>query len=491
MMNCYKKLLRRVFSAALTAIASVAIFSACTEVNDLLGENLIPENQRMKILIDTLGNVKTYNTQTDSLQSTIVGSSYAYIGQLQNDTFGLRRCSFIGQMLPTSLPYTEGEIFGLDPILDSVLFTYSITDYKGDTTASQKFFVYEVDKDFIPEDTTFYINFDAEGYINPDLLFTFEITSPTDTYSRVDLTAKGREYVNRLMTTDTTTYYNDTLWINKFKGLYVVPEQSDRLSKVIYRTETSYTGLQLWMRDHDSIDHNLIYDTISASYAFYATKAKVGNVAANLVSHDYEGSIVGRSGLNDTLPGDPSQEVFYVEGMGGVNGYLKITDEFIEQLATLGDTDKNGGYENVSINQAMIYIPLTVNVNDPAERPAAIPFLDAAPTRMGMYTDMKQIIGIDDYDYEYEASLYDNYGTDYRLPFGGDLNRSRGHYAMDITVYTQRLWSEYRAADGDISQIKDRSIFIAPAVKEFFTLGQVALRGDDAIKITITYTLMR
>ena len=489
MMNCYKKFFRRLASVALSAIASIAIFSACTEVNDALGENLIPENQRMKIFIDTLGSVKTYNTQTDSLQSTIVGSSYAYIGQLQNDTFGLRRCSFIGQMLPTGLPYTEG--FGLDPILDSVLFTYSISDYKGDTTAAQKFIVYEVNKEFIPEDTTFYINFDAEGYINPEPLFTFEITSPTKTASRVNLTAKGREYINRLMTTDTTIYYNDTLWINKFKGLYVAPEQSDRLSKVIYRTETSYTGLQLWMRDHDSIDHDLIYDTISASYAFYAQKAKVGNVAANMVEHDYEGSIVGRSGLNDTLPGDPTQKIIYVEGMGGVNGYLKITDEFIEELAVLGDPDKNGGYENVSINQAMVYIPLTVNVDDPAERPAAIPYLDAAPARMGMYLDMKQIVGIDDYDYEYEASLYDNYGSDYRLPFGGDLNRSRGRYAMDITVYTQRLWSEYRNADGDLSQIKDRSIFIAPAIKELFTLGQVALRGDESVQVVLTYTLMR
>ena len=489
MMNCYKKFFRRLASVALSAIASIAIFSACTEVNDALGENLIPENQRMKIFIDTLGSVKTYNTQTDSLQSTIVGSSYAYIGQLQNDTFGLRRCSFIGQMLPLGLPYRAG--FGLDPILDSVLFTYSISDYKGDTTAAQKFIVYEVNEDFIPEDTTFYINFDAEGYINPEPLFTFEITSPTKTASRVNLTAKGREYINRLMTTDTTIYYNDTLWINKFKGLYVAPEQSDRLSKVIYRTETSYTGLQLWMRDHDSIDHDLIYDTISASYAFYAQKAKVGNVAANMVAHDYEGSIVGRSGLNDTLPGDPTQKIIYVEGMGGVNGYLKITDEFIEELAVLGDPEKNGGYENVSINQAMVYIPLTVNVDDPAERPAAIPYLDAAPARMGMYLDMKQIVGIDDYDYVYEESLYDNYGSDYRLPFGGDLNRSRGRYAMDITVYTQRLWSEYRNADGDLSQIKDRSIFIAPAIKELFTLGQVALRGDESVQVVLTYTLMR
>ena len=485
----YKMSLRRAFSAVMVLVAAVVALSACTEVNDAIGSDLIPENQRMTIRIDTLHNLETYQTQSDSVKSRIVGSSDAFLGQLRNDTFGLRRCSFIGQFLPTQVPYTAG--FGLDPILDSVMFTYSISDYKGDTMASQKFFAYEVNKPFIPEDSTFYVTFDAEGYINPEPLFEFEITSPTATSSRAHLTEAGRKFVKRLMETDTVTYYNDTLWVNKFHGLYVAPANPDQKSKVIYSTETSYTGLELWMRDHDSVDHNLIYDTIYAAYAFYAKDAKVGNISANVVEHDYTGSIVGSLGINDTLAGDPTQRTIYVEGMGGVMGYLKVTDQFIDMLTDLGDEMKNGGYSTVSINQAMLYMPLTVDVTNPAERPAAIPFLDAAPTRLGLYTNFASQTGIPDYDPEYEETLSSTYGDEYKLPYGGELNRSRGCYTMDITAYIQRMWSDYLKADGDLQKIQYRSIYIAPTVKELFTLGQVALRGDEDLQVVLTYTLMR
>lgn len=488
MMNCNKMSLRRAISALVALCAAVVMLGACTEVDDALGSDLIPENQRMTIRIDTLRNLETYIAQSDSVKSRIKGSGYAYIGQLRNDTFGLRRCSFISQILPTQLPYRAG--FGIDPIFDSVMFTYSISDYKGDTMAAQKFYVYEVNRKFVPEDSTFYVNFDAEGYVNPEPLFEFEITSPTKTSSRAYPTEAGLDYIKRLMQTDTVTYYNDTLWVNKFHGLYVVPEQTDSESKVIYRTETSYTGLELWLRDHDSIDNNLILDTIVASYACYAQDATMGNIAANMVEHDYEGSIVGALGVNDTLASDPVQRTIYVEGMGGVMGYVKVTDQFVEKLAELGDEAKNGGYSTVSINQAMVYFPLTVNVKDPAERPAAIPFLDAAPTRLGMYTAFASLTGIPDYDHEYEESL-SNYGESYKLPYGGELNRSRGCYTMDVTAYVQRMWSEYQRADGNLDEVKYRSIFVAPAADDMFTLGQVALQGNDAIEIVLTYTLMR
>lgn len=487
-MNCNKMSLRRAISALVALCAAVVMLGACTEVDDALGSDLIPENQRMTIRIDTLRNLETYIAQSDSVKSRIKGSGYAYIGQLRNDTFGLRRCSFISQILPTQLPYRAG--FGIDPIFDSVIFTYSISDYKGDTMAAQKFYVYEVNRKFVPEDSTFYVNFDAEGYVNPEPLFEFEITSPTKTSSRAYPTEAGLDYIKRLMQTDTVTYYNDTLWVNKFHGLYVVPEQTDSESKVIYRTETSYTGLELWLRDHDSIDNNLILDTIVASYACYATDAKMGNIAANMVYHDYEGSLVADLGVNDTLASDPVQRTIYVEGMGGVMGYVKVTDQFVEKLAELGDEAKNGGYSTVSINQAMAYFPLTVNVKDPAERPAAIPFLDAAPTRLGMYTAFASLTGIPDYDHEYEESL-SNYGDQYKLPYGGELNRSRGCYAMDVTAYIQRMWNEYQRADGNLDEVKYRSIFVAPAADDMFTLGQVALQGNDAIEIVLTYTLMR
>jgi hypothetical protein len=107
-----------------------------------------------------------------------------------------------------------------------------------------------------------------------------------------------------------------------------------------------------------------------------------------------------------------------------------------------------------------------------------------------MYTDFANLVGIPDYDPEYEAELA-QMGNSYKLPYGGELNRSQGRYTMDITAYIQRMWNEYLKAEGDITKIQYRSIFVAPAVAEMFTLGQVAMRGDEAIPVVLTYTLMR
>lgn len=484
MTNCCKNYKLGLVAITILAWAGLMTFGGCTDVNDTIGSDLIPENQKMKIRIDTLDNFFTYITQTDSVSSGDLG--YGYMGHIQNDTFGLRRCSFISQVLPSSLPYRAG--FGLDPIFDSVQFTLSIDDYIGDTTVAQRFLVYEVlSDDFIPEDSAFYVNFDPAPYISAEPLFEFEFNSPSKTAVTAKPTEKGKEYVKRLLETDTTTYYNDTLWLNKFHGLYIVPAE-DNVSSALYKTGLSYTGLQLWLRDHDSIDHNLIYDTISASYVCFASDATIGNISGNIVSHDYAGSLVGAAGVNDTLPTSPTDGTIYVEGLGGVTGYMKVTDRFVEILGELSDEAANGGYSNLAINQAMMYIPVDGDKNN---LQAITPLLNAAPERLGIYTNYKALTGIPDYDHQYESDMTTYYGSKYTLPYDGYMNRSLASYTMDITSYVQRMWVALQDNGGDVSKIDDRSLFIAPEATDLFTFKQVALKGNENIRVVITYTLLK
>ena len=62
---------------------------------------------------------------------------------------------------------------------------------------------------------------------------------------------------------------------------------------------------------------------------------------------------------------------------------------------------------------------------------------------------------------------------------------------MDITAYIQRMWSEYMKSEGDLQKVQYRSIYVAPTAKDMFTMGQVALRGDEDLQVVLTYTLMR
>ena len=74
--------------------------------------------------------------------------------------------------------------------------------------------------------------------------------------------------------------------------------------------------------------------------------------------------------------------------------------------------------------------------------------MNAAQSRLGLYTDFKTLTPIADYAYPYEQSY------DMKLPYGGYVNRSRGCYTMDVTGYLQGVWSSFVEArrtlpDGD------------------------------------------
>ena len=170
--------MRQALSAvAVLSIAGIVTFVGCTPVNDELGLDLVPDKDRLSIQIDTLYGVETYNTQTDSLRSGSLG--YGFLGQTLNDTFGMRRASFITQFACTGLPYAGG--YGLDAIFDSIQLNLSIVDYAGDTTANQKFYVYEAANSFINSTTIYYTSFYPTPYIGSTPLssFGFKTTSST------------------------------------------------------------------------------------------------------------------------------------------------------------------------------------------------------------------------------------------------------------------------------------------------------------------------
>ena len=184
----------------------------------------------------------------------------------------------------------------------------------------------------------------------------------------------------------------------------------------------------------------------------------------------------------------PTDGTIYVEGLGGVTGYMKVTDRFVEILGELSDEAANGGYSNLAINQAMMYIPVDGDKNN---LQAITPLLNAAPERLGIYTNYKALTGIPDYDHQYESDMTSYYGSKYTLPYDGYMNRSLASYTMDITSYVQRMWVALQDNGGDVSKIDDRSLFIAPEATDLFTFKQVALKGNENIRVVITYTLLK
>ena len=481
--NWSKKVAHSVFAAAV-CIATVV---GCTEVNYDLGYDLIPESQRMTLKFDTLTGIETYLYRYDSVLSSNTG--YVFLGKVADQTFGQRTNSCFVHDLPVSMPYEGG--FGINPIIDSMFLRVAIASFNGDTTISQKFNIYALNKDSgLSYDSLYYANLNAEEYYNPDnLLFTFSYKGKANIATKLEPTALGKKFMEQLVKVDTAVYHNDELWRENFTGFYIAPDATSPASAATYQFALDDAYMQLWLRDHDSIDQAKIKDTLTAWYYFYDNE-EYASLSVNLADYDYEGSTLGElmattDNFTDTVTVQPT---IYVQTWGGVISRLRFPNELVESLNELKyTTDKEGNQveHSVMINQAMLYIDMTEwNKGDMV----TVDKMNAAPDRLGSYLNMRTSgtegytpSPIPDYLYDYEKTIQSS-DESYVLPYNGYLNRSNGYYELNISSYIQQIMKGTMRKD----------ILLGPSGYDFFGYGQVALNGagERPMRLSITYTLI-
>lgn len=526
------------FNIALLLGIVVMIVSCTTDVDYTMGEEFVPSNQNMELRrrVYTLGEriegdksvecslATTRLYQSDSLQSSNIGMGY--FGRETDATFGTREAGFMSQMVfSLTLPKERG--WGYRPIFDSMMLSFYITDFHGDTTKKHRFNVYEIiSNDYLKlsKDTTFYINFDPTEYIASEPVFTFEfpnqeqgvyvgdIANPQNTNVLLEHTALTEDYVERLMLTkdlplDSLARDRDSLYVNgnelkfvdAFKGLYIAPAEDT--DGAMFATQLANTAMLLFSRSRYQEDPAIIRDTTYMIYNMYLDPAEytdlaAGNVSVNSIQHDYTQTAID-------LDADVC-DVCYVEAMGGVVTELRFTDEFIQSLA---DMVRDAGDDaTVSINQAMFSIYLDgsnydYNLVDPV---VMTPVMNDAMLRMGMYVDYNKRIAISDYNYSAESSVL--------LSYDGYLNRSLACYQMDISTAIQSLMLAAamnvdesgkveleKFAVGDSAEtsgdyVNYRRIYIAPDASSMYGMQRqvvYGMGGQAPVKLEITYTIVK
>lgn len=506
-----------VFAAAV-GIAAIAVWAAtgCTEVDDRLGTGLIPKNQRMEIEVTSPENgVKTYLYRADSMESSRTGSAWFGRRVDEQGVFGEQTCGVLLQFQPYGVPYENAEGYGLDPIVDSAVIIFTLSDARGDTTRVQRFEVWEVDDSNQPvklhRDSTYFTNFDAER-VKGRKLFDFSHSGRRDVGARLFPTAAGREFLNSLVTMPWVEYLNDSLFNKRYRGLVVTPAGDSPAGAAIYGADLNASGIQLHVRNHDTLDRAAIYDTISTLLSFSDAAASYINkggsskgedetrswasVSINVSRFDYSGSTLGMleaqtNGFTDTLPDSPTQPVMYVQSAGGVGSMLRFSDELIEEIRDLRyKTDPATGQtvgKDVFINQAV----MRIWVEDDS-----VDGLDGSLERLGSYLKPQILQPIPDYLYDYER--YENQQREqqgssevYMLDYNGYLNRSNGYYEMDVTSYIQQLAKE--KTDDPRFRYISPVIYLAPEAYGVMGAGHSVLKGFDSqrpVSIRITYTII-
>lgn len=497
------------------------------------------ENEEVDASLEGKNFLETRLYRTDSLLSSNLGMGY--MGVRRSDTLGVRTAGFASSMLYMNA-IDEENGFGYKPIFDTMKLVLSVKNYGGDTLVPIRYKVYELQKP-LAENVLKYDEKreqDSVAYINCDLSTVydeskpiFEFTFPKEELKEgpstliipMESTEHSWDYARRLMLIpdnyadansgwdgygrdSVELYTDDERWANKFYGLYIKPDLEKTPANrkgAIYELDLSASGIMLQGRSRNPKDPSMIKDTVGMYYYFYDSDSKF-NASVNKIEHDYTQSLSGGVSELGKIEMDASKSreertrisTCYVEGLGGPATEIYITDDFLNELVALEQTEQ-GEYSRMGINQCLLTIYVKGADYDwsvtQSRAEELTPMLNNSFTRLGTYLNYNTLSPIIDYDYVYEST----YNTD--IIYNGYLDRSRGCYILNITAHMQKLFNSIRQEDGtyDVSKVdeKMRCLYIGAEATSPYALTESMLQGEDSgsnaapLQIDLTYTLVK
>lgn len=400
---------------ALLATLTVGM-SACTKVDQLFGNGLVPPSQEMSTLRDSSVVIKTYISSFDSVATSNTAFT-PHVGTLIDPLVGRSEISFFTNYAPMGFNHTY--YFGIDPVIDSMSLGMSFEGAFGDTTKSIEISVYEVINHNFYVDSTYYSNFDMTQYIAPEPLLTFEQKGSGVTVKNLPI-----EFARRLLDNrqdKQNIYYSDTLFHKKFNGLYFKAKSVSEGEGTMIKMNLPSSVMHLFYRSKNP--ETQLLDTLSQKLMFMADHAAY-NTYFEMMDHDYSYSDQAKGGVIPSQIGDTINEskFAYIQGLGGLMGLVRVDTASIRKVKEAAVAK---GYSRVALHKAELQVSI---VGQNADN------YDDSFSYLGMYFSMEGREFLPEYNPILEAA---NVG--YHSTLGGQLNRSTGQYRFDITSYVQRL----------------------------------------------------
>ena len=556
-MRDFSNRLRYVTTLIVLFVAALSL-GGCRMTEDItLGSNIMPEGQIMTMRHLTFKGSKiiAYNPETQKNETTDTGKEFfetrlyrtdsllssnlekGYMGVRRSDVLGVRTAGFASTILYMN-ELDEEKGFGYKPIFDTMKMVLTIEDYGGDTLVPIRYRVFELNKSLAEnvlkydekrqQDSVAYINCDLSGVYDatkPIFEFTFPKSElqqgPSTVMIPLENTPYSWDFARRLMlipddyesgewdgygNKGADIYKDDKKWTDAFYGLYIEPVLDETPSDkecAMYALDLSASGIMLQGRSRNEKDPAMIKDTVGMYYYFYDADSDY-NASVNKVTHDYSQSSLKNVVMDGAKPLEERTrvETCYIEGLGGPSTEIYITDDFLNALCEL-EQEAEAMSAKMGINQLLFTIYVDGADYDWNVTQSNIawltPLLDKSFTRLGAYLNYNTLSPVADYDYVYENS----YSSE--LAYGGYLDRSRGCYMLNLTVYIQQLFNyakSVRQEDGTfLFDEKDenyvrRTFCLGTEATQPYVFTESVLQGTGKgvpapIEIDLTYTLVK
>lgn len=423
------------------------VLASCKKSPETIGNNLISDNDYIGIYHTE--NVVIYShSYLDSIGTKNV--SNGLLGSMNDPIFGLSQAGFSTQFHLS----TEGQSFGDNPVMDSLVLQLCLSGYYGDTTTMQTAHAYVL-SDTLSADETYYnhseVAYDpidiANGFqFYPHPKTTTNVVGSDTINSAIIRIPLSAELGNYLMNLDPQAYSKPDLFKELFKGLRLQcsPVSGDGSICYINLTTNTITQLQLYYHDQGTPENPMKYN-------FYVTSA---DTYFNQVTHDYstgDPDLVSQVLEGDTTSG---QQKIYLQTMGGVRAKIVFPE-----IPHWQDTCEG----HIVINDAKLIIP-------------------AADMDSSVYTkpNTMVLVGL---NADGTTSLLPDYleGSNY---FGGTYNASTNCITFRISEYLQ-----------DLLLNKTDNLGISLGINGAgYNAQRIVVNGPDApqdkMRLSITYSIV-
>ena len=351
------------------------IFHSCDESSQL-GLEVQPSSDKIEIFLnsfsqnDSLPAFVISTESVDSLRSDETSS--LLLGHIYTDpVFGENIGAFV-----TQIALSESNIdLGNNPVVDSVVMSYSYSGYYGDLSSITEIAVNYSDLD-IYKDSVYYSNHQFSGSPSgsEDLLLDFTISPDTSTSPILKMTLDnsiGQQILDignsGLLDNETFQENFGLLWFNEYSPtpnsiIYLNPSGSNSNFTVYYHNSSSDTLSLSFVLDGDAARINLFNDkplsnlVMDQSYSYVQSmagyKSKISLENLNSIKEDLDGKAINKVTLSFNVNDDssyPPHENLSLVRVDSAGNNVFLADLSIEGASHFGGQYLNGGYEfNIS-----------------------------------------------------------------------------------------------------------------------------------------------
>ncbi len=419
----------------------VCTLNACVDSDPALGVDFVPGNQLLKVDHYEF-TVPVSTTRLDSIitSSTAVGA----VGYMKNDPFGLFYAGSVFRILPVNLTHT----YPATAVADSAFLTIPVASRKvtgaGDNV-TQPLKCYKLNTGL--NAGSYYYN----NSLKQDHYDSTPIGEVSYTGGDTIVVRLTSAFAQELVKTKADTMSADSLFLQKFKGIYLAADTANAQSEVGGRISYfNFSDAILSVYYKNGVDD-------STRYYYYYIDDYSPNF--NVYTHN-----------SAHLAGAVPSSKVYLEGLAGVKPSINFNDvkDTIRNLAERLGVDAS----KIAINKAELLVQLAYPGND-----------------MNTYPAMTTMA------YKQNDSVYTFVADTYQTYFDGNLNRSLQQYAFNLTYYTQGLYTKHAVDNTDEAQ--QLMIFPTGVTNDYYSTIVLdrtyysfgVLKGPATMKLT--YTLLK